>query len=115
MVEDRLVFVKSPVSREGRISRVVPAPLGVWTWVVSEVNSVPPVSVSPVKAPAPTQTPVRPHTVPLGQSASVEQAVVEVQIPDTHTGAPAGHCALFVQSAALNTAGLAVHEAEVPV
>src|SRR5262245_66633205 len=82
--------------------------------VVSDVSDLPPVSVSPVKAPAPTQTPERPHTVSEGQSAGVVHAVVEVQMPATHVGAPAGHCALLVQVCALKTAGVAVHDADVP-
>src|SRR5882672_11056842 len=83
--------------------------------VVSDVNDVPPLRVAPVKAPAPTQTPDKPQTVSPGQSELVVQAVVEVQIPATHVGAPAGHCPLFVHVDALKVAGVATHEADVPV
>src|SRR5262245_54138159 len=115
IVLDRLVLVKSPVSTDGRMSRVVPLPFGVLTSEIREVSSVPPLRVAPVNAPAPTHTPLRPQTVPVGHCAFVVHAVVEVQMPAVHTGAPAGHCPLFVQSWALKTAGVAVQVAEVPV
>src|SRR5262245_48579082 len=110
-----LVFVKRPVSTEGRIKSVVPLPFGVLTSVVNEVRLVPPVSVSPVNEPEPTQTPARPQTVPVGQLASLVHVVVDVQTPVTQVGAPAGHCPLFVQVCALKVAGVAVHAADVPV
>jgi hypothetical protein len=53
--------------------------------------------------------------VPDGHVELVVHAVVEVQIPAEHVGAPAGHCALFVHVDALKIAGVAVHDAEVPV
>src|SRR6266850_2548081 len=83
--------------------------------VVSDVSDVPPVSVAPVKAPAPTQTPDKPQTVSPGQSEPVVQAVVDVQMPAVQVGAPAGHCPLFVHVEALKVAGVATHEAAVPV
>ncbi len=59
--------------------------------VVSDVSRVPPESVSPVNAPAPTQKPDRPQTVSLGQSEFVVQGVVDVQMPAAQVGAPARH------------------------
>ena len=82
---------------------------------MSDVSDVPPVRVSPVNAPAPTQTPDSPQTVSLGQSALVVQAVVDVQMPAAQVGAPLGHCPLFVQVKELKVAGVAIHEADVPV
>ena len=89
--------------------------MGVLISVVSDVSDVPPVRVSPVNAPAPTQTPDSPQTVSLGQSALVVQAVVDVQMPAAQVGAPLGHCPLFVQVKELKVAGVAIHEADVPV
>ena len=111
----RLVFVNNPVSKEGLINNVVPLPLGVRISVLNDVSDVPPVSVSPVNAPAPTQTLDRPHTVSAGQLELLVHGVVDVQIPAAHVGAPPGHCALFVHVDALKIAGVAVQDAEVPV
>jgi hypothetical protein len=114
IVVESLVEVKSPVSSEGRTSRVVPCPFGVWIAVVNETREVPPLRVFPVKPPPAIQVPDS-QTVPVKQSESVVQAppvqtpVVEEQVN------PEGHWELLVQVAGTKIAGVATHLAEVPV